>query len=251
MRPLTNVSQMRGNTTSLCFAGLTHPAHRDWVTSGLSKKPAICAASWSMKLTSTGRASLYSGIGLLTAVLTNRLVLTPLDSLAQTQSRSDILGVIAGATLVLYGVGKAEIADTKKPVQLSGVDVRKGFEDMPDSNIGYEVEWAATALLSAIPNVKSCAFFVDGVGRFFLGRFRENEFAASVITDGVLELALRKGERVYLADMKTVLVKDVEFGYLPNNCQVGSVKLQLNESMWTMRACDKSTNFNIHCTCLF
>lgn len=187
-----------------------------------------------MKLTTTGRASLYGGIGILTALLTNRLVLTPLDFLAQTQSRSDILGVIAGTTLLLYGVGKAEITDSKQAVELSGVDVRRGFED--DSDIRYEVEWAATALLSAIPNVKSCAVFVDGVGRFFLGRFRENEVAATVMTDGVLELAMQKGERVYLADMKTVPVKDVEFGFLPNNCQVGSAKLHTSESMWTMRA---------------
>lgn len=173
-----------------------------------------------MKLTATGRASLFGGIGILTALLTNRLVFTPLDSLALTQSRSDILGVIAGTTLLLYGVGKAEIADRKKAVELSGVDVRQGFGG--GDAVSDEVEWGATALLEAIPNVRSCAVLIDGVGRHFLGRFRDEEVSASIVPDGVVDRALQKGQRAYLADMKTVPVKEVEFGYLPDNCQVCS-----------------------------
>lgn len=171
-----------------------------------------------MNLTTSGRVSLFSGIGVLTAVLTNRLIFTPLDSLALTQSRSDILGVIAGATLVLYGVGKAEIADQKKAVDLSGVDVRQGFGR--DDIATAEVEWMAIALLEAIPNVRSCAVIINGVGCYFLGRFRFPNVTADVVEDGVIDRALRSGTRAYLADLKTVPVKETEFGYLPINCQV-------------------------------
>lgn len=174
---------------------------------------------------SVGRTSLYGGIGVLAAVLTNRLVYSPIDGMTQAQSRSDILGVIAGAALLLYGVGKAEVTDSKQAVELSGVDVRRGFGDVADIQIGYELEWAAEALVCSIPNIKSCAVFVNGVGRTFLGRFRENEVSAKVIPGGVLELALQKGERAYLADLKTVPVKDVEFGFLPSNCQVCEIDL--------------------------
>lgn len=167
----------------------------------------------------TGRASLYGGIGILTAVLTNRLAFTPLDALALTQSRSDILGVITGATLVLYGVGKAEIADRQKAVELSGVDIRKGFNDRADPVVA-EIEWAAVALVEAIPNVRSCAVVVNGVGSYFLGRFRESNVRFEVSANGVIDTAMKRGNRAYLADMKTVPVKEIEFGFLPSNCQV-------------------------------
>lgn len=174
-----------------------------------------------MKMMTTGRTSLYSGICILASVLTNRLVFTPLDSIAMAQSRSDILGVITGATLLLYGVGKADIAARQKEaVQLRGVDVRKGFSNDENRSVGYELEWAAEALLSAVPNIKSCAIFVNGTGWAFLGRFRDQDVTAELSPGGVLDLALKKGERAYLADMKTVPVKDVQFGFLPSNCQV-------------------------------
>lgn len=168
--------------------------------------------------TSPGRASLYGGIAVLTAVLTNRLVFTPLDNLAVTQSRSDILGVIAGATLVLYGVGKAEIADSKKAVELVGVDLRVGFEK--SDLLATEIQWAAAALCKGVPNVRSVAVLVDGVGKYFYGRFRNEQVTARVVEDGIVAGALQRGERVYLGDMKVVPVKEIEFAFLPTNCQV-------------------------------
>lgn len=171
----------------------------------------------SMQLT-TGKASLYCGIGVLAGVLTNRLLLTPLDSLAMTQSRSDILGVIAGATLVLYGVGKAEIADVKKAVEMDGQYVRQGFND--SSYIGQEVEWAASAISQGAPNVCSFALVIDGVGKCFIGKFRNSDVEMNVVDNGTISNAMASGKRAYLADMKVVPVKEMEFGFLPSNCQV-------------------------------
>lgn len=172
-----------------------------------------------MNAANTGRASIYGGIGLLASVLTNRLVFTPLDSLALTQSRSDIIGVIVGATLLLYGVGRAEIQDKKAAVELSGVDVRRGFDDANDK-LNREVELASSAILAAVPNIKSFAMLVNGVGKYYVGRFRSYDADAIVVEDGVVAKALRNSERAYLADMKVVPVKELEFGFLPSNCQV-------------------------------
>lgn len=177
----------------------------------------ILAARMSM---TPGRVSLYTGITALAAVLTNRLFFTPFDSLALTQSRSDILAVITGATLVLYGVGKAEIADKKPAVELSGVDIRRGFEN--GDLVGREVEWAMDALIEAVPNVRSCAVVVDGVGRYLVGRFRGENVAVQVLDGGVVAGAIESGKRAYMADMKVVPVKETEFGFFPENCQVSA-----------------------------
>lgn len=172
-----------------------------------------------------GSVSLYGGVGILTAVLTNRLLLTPLDSLAMTQSRSDILGVIAGATLVLYGVGKAEIAERKEAVEMSGQDVYQGFETK--SRLSREVHWASSAILEGVPNVRSFAIIIDGVGQYFTGKFREARVDAAVVNDGTIARAMASGQRAYLADMKVVPVKELEFGFLPSNCQVCFIFLTL------------------------
>lgn len=166
---------------------------------------------------SLGRASLYTGITLLTALLTNRLAFTPLDSLSLTQSRSDILGLLTSATLVLYAVGKADIAaKPRQAVQLDGFDVRQGFQ----IDTTGELNWMFTALMAANPNVRSCALFLDQTVVACLGRFRMNHVHATTVQGGVIQTTLADGKRAYLADMKTVPVKDVEFGFLPANCQV-------------------------------
>eukprot|EP00177_Eucheuma_denticulatum_P006360 GFKZ01011595.1.p1 GENE.GFKZ01011595.1~~GFKZ01011595.1.p1 ORF type:complete len:257 (+),score=25.16 GFKZ01011595.1:249-1019(+) len=163
-----------------------------------------------------GRVSLYTGITLLTALLTNRLAFTPLDTLSLTQSRSDILGVLTSATLVLYAVGKAEIAaKPRQAVQLDGFDIRQGFQIDPTG----ELQWMFTALMAANRNIRSCALFLDQDAVACLGRFRTNHVHATTRQGGVIQTALLDGKRAYLADMKTVPVKDLEFGFLPANCQ--------------------------------
>lgn len=168
------------------------------------------------------RVSLYGGIGVLAAVLTNRIVLTPLNDLATVQARSDILGVITGAALVLYGVGKAEIIEKKKQVDMEGDDVRRGFSQT--DRVSREIQWAAQALYFGMGSVKSCVIIRGGVGSVYIGKLRSKDAEANVREGGVVQGALNKGERAYLADMKVFPVKEVEFGFLPNNCQVSDVK---------------------------
>lgn len=168
-----------------------------------------------------GRLPLLGGTALLSALLINRLVFTPLDTLALSQSRSDIVGVVSAATLVLYGVGRADIAArTRDVVELDGFDVRQGFEE------GGEAEWLMECLMGGNANVRSCALFVGEVGTYFIGRFRERVVDGKVVPGGVVDLARREGRRVYLADLRTVPVKEVEFGYLPRECQVSSWRKQ-------------------------
>lgn len=167
---------------------------------------------------SVGQASLYGGIGLLTGLLTNRIALTGLDKLSQTQSRSDILGVICGATLLLYGVGKAEIMDGKQAVKLDGVDIREGFDD--GDVVSKEVEWTANALLTGVPNLRSFMLVQKGKARFLYGRFAKERGVEEMKDGGVVMTAIEGGKRSYMADMKVVPVRETEFGMFPDNCQV-------------------------------
>lgn len=126
--------------------------------------------------------------------------------------------MITGATLVLYGVGKAEITDKRAAVELECVDVRQGLDDA-----GADVEWAADAVRMGLPNVKSFAYVERGTARAFAGRFRQQVVPkVPIVEGGIIEGALRSGNRAYLADMKVVPVKETEFGFLPQNCQVRS-----------------------------
>lgn len=137
-----------------------------------------------------------------------------------TQSRSDILGVITGATLVLYGVGKVEIADGKQAVEIGGMDVTKGFNGYGNSNMDSEIEWAVQAIFKGLPNVRSFAFVVNGEAKWFMGRFRNEQVEMTVVRGGIVEGVMNSGQRAYLADMKVVPVKETEFVFLPSNCQV-------------------------------
>lgn len=177
-----------------------------------------CAPRHTVSMTAnpaTGRVSLLTGATLLSALLINRLIFTPLDTLAVSQSRSDLLGVVSAATLVLYGVGRADIAArAREAVPLDGFDVRQGIEE------GGEVEWLMEGLMGGNVNVRSCALFVGEAGTCFLGRFRDKVVEGRVVPGGVVDSARREGRRIYLADLKTVPVKEIEFGYLPRDCQV-------------------------------
>ena len=71
-------------------------------------------------------------------------------------------------------------------------------------------------MVRGVPAVRSFVFVVDEkvVGR--KGVFREGAEVVVPVGD-IVDSAVRKGERAYLADMKVVPVKEVEFGFLPEN----------------------------------
>jgi hypothetical protein len=168
--------------------------------------------------------ALFSGGALLSCFLLNRLFLTPIDAMYPPQARSDILGVIASATLLLYGLGRIELAERRAAVEVGGVDVMDGFQmndaDTASIALSNEVVWTATVLFDALPNVKSFALVLNSGKCFRVGRFRSREAIPFVAPGGIALRTLETGKRAYLADLNVVPVKEVEFGFLPENCQV-------------------------------
>lgn len=163
-----------------------------------------------------GTIPVATGSALLTLLLTNRL-LTPLSLLSPQQSRADLVGVATSAVLLLYGLTRLDIAPSNEPVALDGMDIRKGFSDTQQSR---DIEWALSACLTGGEHIQSAALIGEGEQCFLKGRFRDGVQDVSVRENGIVAGALDKGERVYLADLKVVSAKEVEFGYLPERTQV-------------------------------
>lgn len=166
-------------------------------------------------------AALAGGIAVLGSVFINRVLFTPSDSLPPPQSREDLLAVAAAAALTLYGLGRADVSEREQgPVELDGVDVRVGFENSSRGLLASRVDWTSRAVFSGIPAVKSFAFVVDGQELFRAGRFRDATCKSFVPEGGIADGVVRSGERAYLADLKVVPVRDTEFTFFPEKCQV-------------------------------
>lgn len=173
-----------------------------------------------------GQYPFYAGVTLLAGLLVNRLLLTPLGNLAINQSRSDIIGVVAGATLLLYGVGKAELSDKREVVEIGGEQIFKNVRKKGPG--GEEIIWASRAIFGAIPSIKSFVFIENGEGQFYSGRFRSKDVEVSLKGEGIIARAMATGTRSYLADMKVVPVKETEFSFFPSKCQVSQNQKKKN-----------------------
>ena len=144
-------------------------------------------------------------------LLANRL-LTP--DLTNAQSRSDALGVIVSAVLILTGLLWQQVQPrTPERVDLIGDE---GFEldpDLPDA-LKTELAWASHLLLTNTVT-RSLIVWYDGkilLRRGILATKRE-------ITIGpILQRALEKQAPVYLVALK-VYPGRIEFDYLPENTQ--------------------------------
>jgi hypothetical protein len=162
--------------------------------------------------------ALGGGCAILAAVLLNRALLTPLDALPPPQARGDLLAVSAAAALVLYGLGRAEVAErAAAPVDVGGVEVQVGLDG---SGAAAQAAWTARALFKGVPAVRSFALVVDGAEVYRVGRFRDADAAALAPAGGIAAGVMESGRRAYLADLKVVPVREVEFGFLPQLCQV-------------------------------
>ncbi|MEO0828356.1 MAG: cofactor assembly of complex C subunit B [Cyanobacteria bacterium J06639_16] len=146
-----------------------------------------------------------------TLLMINRL-LTP--ALTDSQARSDALGVLISALLVLTGL-LWERVQPKLPesVELVG---EKGFElaeELPES-IQTELAWASHLLLT---NTATRAVVVYSQGQVLLRRGVLGG-VDTVKPGAILNRVLTQHKPVYLVSLKLYPGK-VEFNYLPDNTQ--------------------------------
>lgn len=144
-------------------------------------------------------------------LMVNRL-LTP--ALTDSQARSDVMGVILSAVLVLTGLLWQRVQPkTPDAVQLVGAEGFELDEALPDE-VQTELAWASHLLLTNTVTRAIVAYY-DGqvlMRRGVLGPMAE-------VTQGaILQRVLEKGKAVYLVDMKLYPGR-VEFNYLPENTQ--------------------------------
>ncbi|PZD75277.1 hypothetical protein C1752_00018 [Acaryochloris thomasi RCC1774] len=139
-------------------------------------------------------------------------VFTP--ELLSSQSRSDALGVIVCAVLILVGLLWRQLQPTApEAVELEG---ESGFEldpDLPES-VKTELAWASHILLTNTVT-RSLAIYYQGktiLRRGVLGPERE------VKPGAIAERVLTQQKPVYLVALKLYPGK-VEFNYLPDNTQ--------------------------------
>ncbi len=183
-------------------------------------------------------------------VFANRLLLTPLDDLPFAQPRADLLAVISAGTLVLYGLTRVEVTDrTRVSVDMGGVEVRSGFEG--GGRVVSFADWAARTIFAGAPAFKSFALVVGGEELCRVGRFRDEESTAAAPAGGIAAGAAESGKRAYLADLKVVPVRETEFAFLPEMCQVRTVfgTVVVPGDVWLSSANYFQTCSSALCTC--
>ena len=144
-------------------------------------------------------------------LLTNRL-LTP--QLTESQARSDALGVILCAVLILTGLLWQQV----QPRSPDAVDLigEQGFElkpELPDE-VKTELAWASHLLLTNTVT-RSLVVFYQGKVLLRRGVLGTNP---QVKPGVILQRVLEKHKPIYLVDLK-VYPGRIEFDYLPENTQ--------------------------------
>ncbi len=144
-------------------------------------------------------------------LLTNRL-LTP--QLTDSQARSDALGVILSAVLILTGLLWQQV----QPRSPDAVDLigEQGFELLPGlpDEVKTELAWASHLLLTNTVT-RSLVVFYQGKVLLRRGVLGVNP---EVKPGAILKRVLEKQKPVYLVDLK-VYPGRIEFDYLPENTQ--------------------------------
>jgi hypothetical protein len=145
------------------------------------------------------------------ALLLNRL-LTP--ALTDFQARSDVMGVILSALLILTGLLWQRIQPVPpEAVILEGEEGLELAQNLPESAV-TELAWASHLLLTNTVT-RSVVAYKQGQVLMRRGVLGPN---AEVKPGPILQRVLDKGKAVYLVDLK-VYPGRVEFDYLPPNTQ--------------------------------
>lgn len=144
-------------------------------------------------------------------LLINRL-LTP--QLTDAQARSDALGIVLSAVLILTGLLWQQVAPrSPDAVELVG---KEGFElatDLPEA-LRTELAWASHLLLTNTVT-RSLVVFYQGKVLLRRGILADK---SEVKPGPILQRVLEKHKPVYLVDLK-VYPGRIEFDYLPENTQ--------------------------------
>lgn len=153
------------------------------------------------------------GVGILAGslLLVNRLWTSDLTN---SQARSDALGVIVSAVLILIGLLWQQIQPrSPDAVVLNGQDVFDLPTDLPES-LRLELAWASHLLLT---NTVTRSLIVFANDRVLLRRGIMGP--ASTVTPGtILQRVFQTQKPVYLVNLQIYPGK-VEFDYLPDNTQ--------------------------------
>lgn len=157
------------------------------------------------------RLPIAAGIIGSTLLMVNRVV-TP--ALSDSQARSDVLGIILSAVLVLTGLLWQRVQPRPpEAVVLTGEPGFELAEDLPDE-VKTDLAWASHLLLTNTVT-RSVVAYYDGkvlLRRGVLG-------PVDTVTPGaILNRVLTQGKAVYLVDLKLYPGR-VEFNYLPENTQ--------------------------------
>ncbi|MGY6530472.1 MAG: cofactor assembly of complex C subunit B [Cyanobacterium sp.] len=155
-----------------------------------------------------------------TLLMINRLV-TP--TLLDSQARSDALGIILCAMLLLTSILARQIQS--EPPQSVVLEGEEGFELRDDlsENIKTELAWASHLILSNTVTKSILVYYQEKtlLRRGILGVQKEVEIGQ------IVERVIKTQKPVYLVDLKHYPGK-VEFNYFPENIQ-GLICLPLND----------------------
>ncbi len=157
------------------------------------------------------RLPLVVGILAGSLLVVNRF-LTP--DLTSSQSRSDVLGVILSAVLVLTGLIWQQVQPRlPDAVTLVGEEGFELAEDLPDS-VQRELAWASYTLLTNTVT-RSLLLWYDGKVLVRRGILAPK---STVTLGAIVQRVLDKQQPIYLVDLKVYPGK-LEFDYLPENTQ--------------------------------
>ncbi|MEM6424953.1 MAG: cofactor assembly of complex C subunit B [Cyanobacteria bacterium P01_H01_bin.119] len=146
-----------------------------------------------------------------TLLMLNRL-LTP--ALTDSQARSDALGVLISAVLVLTGLLWQQVQPIPpEAVEVDGEEVFELADDLSD-RLKTELAWASHLLLT---NTVTVSVVVYRQGRVLLRRGLMGS-ATQVKPGAILERVLTRQKPVYLVKL-ALYPGRVEFDYLPGNIQ--------------------------------
>jgi hypothetical protein len=144
-------------------------------------------------------------------LLTNRMLTS---QLTESQARSDALGVILSAVLILTGLLWQQVQPrSPEAVDLIGEERFELAPDLPDE-VKTELAWASHLLLTNTVTRSLIVFYEGNVllRRGVLG-------VKSEVTPGaIVKRVLEKQKPVYLVDLK-LYPGGIEFDYLPENTQ--------------------------------